>query len=182
LAGDTQHNENLALAVRCIGLVSCASINQQGWLRKNNPNKMFSNLMPPPTANEKPTPQVGTMRKRNQRLLHWLSQLGKPTTSPADQAFTHGAILFFLSQSPQDTIRRGNYFLCNNVEQKITERRFVATFTSSPLLHTQYRFHYRSYLRKLSGKNPPYLPNTTETLWLLLASTIHGQVAVVILA
>jgi len=108
VAGDTQHNENLALAVRCIGLVSCASINQQGWLRKNNPNKMFSNLMPPPTANEKPTPQVGTMRKRNQRLLHWLSQLGKPTTSPADQAFTHGAILFFLSQSPlsHNTARR----------------------------------------------------------------------------
>jgi len=82
---------------------------------------MFINLTPRPTLNAKPTPQGGTMQKRNPKLRHQLNQLGKLTTSPANQAFTHGAILFFLSQPLVSHNTARSYFLCNNVEEKITE-------------------------------------------------------------
>ena len=72
-------------------------------MTKNQPQQNDKNLPPRPTPNAKPTSQVGTMRKRNQRLLQWLNKLGRLTTSPANRAFTHGAILFFLSQSPART-------------------------------------------------------------------------------
>jgi hypothetical protein len=46
---------------------------------------------------------------------------GKPTTSLANQAFTHGAIFVFLSQPSLSHNTARSYFLRNNVERKITE-------------------------------------------------------------
>jgi len=42
----------------------------------------------------------------------------KLTTSPVNQAFTHGAILFFLSQPSLSHNTARSYFLWNNVEKK----------------------------------------------------------------
>jgi hypothetical protein len=47
VAGDTQHNENLALAVRCIGLGAIRSpetvFRDGGWVGKGNRPLLFNN-------------------------------------------------------------------------------------------------------------------------------------------
>jgi len=87
---------------------------------------MLKNLTPQPTPIWKTNTAGWHDAEKDSKTPSLLNQFGKPAISPANRTFAHGAILFLLSQPPQDTIRRGDYFLCNNVEEKITERRFVA--------------------------------------------------------